>query len=74
MTLTIGDNVSRVIGDDIHIDFHPARMRSIDKGLEVFTRADVGIDIGKVRNPIAVIAGRFLPLWPLHWIVLKDWR
>ena len=68
------DNVRSVIGDDVHIDFHPAGMGGVDKSLEIVARANVWIDIGEISDPIAVIARRLEPFWALHRIVLKNRR
>ena len=55
MTLAIPNDVRCVVRDDVHIDLQPARMGSIHESFEVLTRTDMRIDIGKIRNPIAMI-------------------
>ena len=56
LAFRIADHVGGVVGDDVHIDLHPARMGGIDEGLEFGIGAEMRINLCEVRHPVAVIA------------------
>ena len=63
-----------MIGDDVHIDFHAARMRRLDQRLEIGVGAKMRVDPREVRHPIAVIAGALLARSALDGLVLENRR
>ena len=69
--LAVLDHIRRVIGDDVHVDLQPARMRRIDQRLEIGVGAEMRIDASEIGDPVAVIAGAFLPGGALHRLVLE---
>ena len=68
------DHVGGVVDDDVHVEFHAARMDRVDQRLEVGVGAEMRIDLGEIGDPIAVIAGAFVPLAALHRLVLEHRR
>ena len=68
------DHVGGVVGDDVHIDLHPARVRRIDEGLEFGIGAQMRVDRGEVGHPIAVVARALVTRRALHRLVLEDRR
>jgi hypothetical protein len=68
------DDVGGVVGDDVHIDFHPPRVGGRDQRGEVGVGAEVRIDPGEVGHPIAVIARALGPRRALHRLVDEDRR
>ena len=68
------DDVGGVVGDDVHIDFHPPRMGGGDQRGEVGIGAEVRIDAGEVGHPIAVIARALAPRRALHRLVDENRR
>ncbi len=56
--LLVVDDVGRVVGDDIEVDLHAAGMKRLDQLAHVRVPTEVGIDAGKVGDPVAVIAAR----------------
>jgi hypothetical protein len=71
---SILDDVGGVVGDDVHVEFHAARVDRVDQRLEVGVGAEVRVDPGEIGDPIAVIAGAFLARRALHRLVLEDRR
>src|SRR3546814_16752429 len=52
--------------------FGPARVRGVDEAAEIVLGAEMRVHRREIGDPIAVIRGRFLPLRPLHGLVLED--
>ena len=69
---TIADDVGCMVGNDVHIDFHATPMSGGDEGLEVCIGAEMRVNLGEVRDPIAVISRCLLTGRALHRLVLKD--
>jgi hypothetical protein len=57
-----------VVRDDVEEDLDPAAVRVVDQLPQLVVRAQVGIDLGEVRDPVAVVAGGL----PLDRPVLED--
>ncbi len=70
--LLVVDDVRRVVGDDVEVDLHALGVGLVDEGLEVLVGAEVRVDLGEVRDPIAVIARRGVRAVALYWLVLED--
>ena len=74
VTFGIADHVGGVVGDDVHVDLHPARVGSIDEGLELLARTEMAVRTREVGHPISVIARALVPFGPLDGLVLEDGR
>ena len=74
VTLGIADDIGCVVGDDVHIDFHPASVRRFDECLEFGARSEMAVGPGKIGHPIAVIASTFGSRVALYGLVLKNRR
>ena len=74
ITLGVADHVGGVVGDDVHVDFHPARMRGVDEGLELGPRAEMAVGPCEIGYPIAVIPGTLAAFGALYRLVLEDRR
>ena len=72
LTLPIGNHIGRVIDHDIEVHLHATLVRSMQQRTQLGVGAEVRIDAGKVRNPITMIPGRFMPRGPLHRLIDKD--
>ena len=68
------DDIGAVVGDDVHIDLHPALVRRIDERFEFGIGAEMRVYGSEIGHPIAVIARRFLTLATLHRLVLENRR
>ena len=66
--------ISGVVGDDVHIDLHPARVRRIDESLEFFIGAKMRVDAGEISNPVSVVAGALIAFRTLDRLVLENGR
>jgi hypothetical protein len=66
----VPDRVCGVVGDDVEVDLHPARVRRLDKRSKLVIRAQVGVDLCEVGDPVAVVARRRAVL-ELHGLVLE---
>ena len=73
-TFAIRDHIRRVVGDDVEIHLHAARVRAAHERLHLRFVAEMRIDAGEVRDPVAVIAGGFLAGPALHRLVLEHRR
>ena len=72
--LAILDDVGGMVGDDVHIDFHAARMSGVHQRPKVRVRAEMRVDLREVGHPIAMIACALLAGPALHGLVLEDGR
>ncbi|MNS96638.1 hypothetical protein D3C72_1309490 [compost metagenome] len=61
-----------MVGDDVQIDLHAARMGRLDQGLHRFRLAEMRIGAGEVGDPVAVEAGHRPADRRLHRLVLED--
>ena len=71
-TLAIADHVGRMVGDDVHIDLDAARVGRLDQCSHGRVIAEMGIDPGEIRDPVAVGAGELAPRLTLNRLVLED--
>ena len=69
--LLVADHVGGVVGDDVEEDLHPLLVRGLDQCGEVGVGAEVGVDLGEVGDPVAVVAGG-RPVLELDRLVLED--
>ncbi|MCY1230412.1 hypothetical protein D9M72_428230 [compost metagenome] len=56
----VADHVSGVVGDDVEVDLHPARVGLVDQRLQFGVGAQVRVDLGEVGDPVPVVTGRFV--------------
>ena len=66
------DHVGGVVGDDVEEHLDAALVRGLDETGQLGVRAEVGVDLGEVGDPVAVVAGR--AVLGLHCLVLEDRR
>ena len=55
--LLVADDVRRVVGDDVEVHLHAARVGLVDQRFQFGVGAQVRIDLGEVRDPVAVVTG-----------------
>ena len=58
VALLVVDDVGGVVGDDVEEDLHPHPVGLLDQRRQLGVGAQVGVDLGEVGDPVAVVAGR----------------
>ena len=71
--LSVVDDVRRVIDHDIQVQLHAAGMNGLREGVHVRVGAEMRIDVRKIGDPVAVIAGGLVARRSLHRSILEDW-
>ena len=71
MAFAKGNHISRVIGDNIEIELHAARVQSINQALEILIAAQMRVNLRIVDCPIAVITSAFIAAIALHRLVFE---
>ena len=71
LAFAVVDHVGGVVGDDVEEHLHAALVRLLDQLLHVGVGAEVGIDLGEVGDPVAVVAGALVALRALDGPVLE---
>src|SRR5699024_462254 len=66
LALGVIDHIGGVVGDDVEIDVDAACVGLVDELLEFSVGAQVGVDLGEVGDPVAVVAGRGVLALALH--------
>ena len=61
-----------MIDDDVHVDFQSARVRGSDERCHIGIRAEMGIDVREISDPIAMITGALDAGRSLHRLVLEN--
>jgi hypothetical protein len=61
-----------VVGDDVEVQLHAARVYRVGELAHVRLGAEVRIDGGEIRDPVAVVPGALLARPTLHRLVLVD--
>ena len=74
LSLLVGDDVGGVVGDDIEEDVDITRGRAVDDRFQFRVAAEVGVELGEVGDPVAVVAGRCLVTFALDRVVLEHGR
>jgi hypothetical protein len=64
---------SAVIDHDIQVQLHAAGMNGLREGMHVRVGAEMRIDVRKIGDPVAVIAGGLVARRALHRFILEDW-
>ena len=72
LALLIVDDIGRVIGDDIEEDLYTSGMGFGDKGGQFGIGAKVGVELGHVHVPVAMISGGNVRAGTLDWVVFEN--
>ena len=70
-TLRVRDDVRRVVGDDVEVDLHPARVGGVDERAQVVVGPEMRVDLREVGDPVAVVARGRKARVVLHGLVLE---
>ena len=70
----VGDEVRRVVDDDVEIDLHSPRVGVSDELGQLLVRAQMRVDLGEIGDPVSVVSGRDVRARALHRPVLERRR
>ena len=63
------NDIGGVVGDDVEVDLDALGVGLVDERLQLGVGAEVRVDLGEVRDPVAVVAGRRVRAGALHGTV-----
>ena len=74
LAFVVVDDVGRVVRDDVEEHLDAAGVGRVDQVLELLVRPEVGVDLGEVGDPVAVVRGAGVRTRALHRLVLERRR
>ena len=70
----VGDEVRRVVDDDVEIDLHSSRVGVPNELGELLVRPQMRVDLGEIGDPVSVVSGRNVCARSLHRPVFEGRR